>query len=135
MVQTQNIIELALNIDPIDVTLRSSFTDRDLMSLPLKQQQRQFHIKSELECLRLDCHGLTPFADVEIVANRLFGPQPHTSTYLCIWEITVGAIQGSFTAKEAEMLSAIGASFSQGYADAFNAPAQEFVVAVERDGE
>ena len=73
--------------------------------------------------------------DLDIVANRLFGPQPHTSTYVCVWDIKAGKIQGSITMKEARLLSAVVLSFKLGYIDAFNAPAQEFIVEVDRDGE
>ena len=40
-------LELALNIDPIDVSLRDSFTSRDLTSRQLEPNPRQLRIKSE----------------------------------------------------------------------------------------
>ena len=52
-----------------------------------------------------------------------------------MWNISIGEIQGKLSTGEAELLSAVGTAFSQGYTDALNAPAHEFAVAIERDGE
>jgi hypothetical protein len=37
------------------------------------------------------------FLGVEVVANRLFGPQPRTSTYAAIWELHQGRLVGEVT--------------------------------------
>ncbi|CCM03589.1 uncharacterized protein FIBRA_05726 [Fibroporia radiculosa] len=63
-----------------------------------------------------------------ITANRLFGPQPQTSTYVCIWEIHVSNVKTALSTYQCQLLSALGTSFSLNYTDPLNAPAREFVV-------
>jgi hypothetical protein len=75
------------------------------------------------------------FLDVDIVANRLFGPEPDASTYVCIWEIQLSHIKGSITAKDAMILAAVGRAFSINFDDRLNAPAEEHTLPVNPDGE
>lgn len=70
---------------------------------------------------------------LDIVANRLFGPQPRTSTYLCIWEIHLADVKTSLNAQEGQTLLSAVDTFRRTFADPFNAPAHEFVPPVDRD--
>ncbi|KII92575.1 hypothetical protein PLICRDRAFT_134291 [Plicaturopsis crispa FD-325 SS-3] len=70
---------------------------------------------------------------IDITANRLFGPQPRTSTYLCIWEIHVGSIKALLSAAEGQVLLAAGNAFRFGFADSLNAPAAEYMLPVDPD--
>lgn len=70
---------------------------------------------------------------VDIVANRLFGPMPRTSTYLCIWEITSGHVKFDMSLTDAQILAHVGRSFGLGFTDLANAPAAEYMSPVDPD--
>jgi hypothetical protein len=72
---------------------------------------------------------------VDITANRLFGPQPRTATYVCIWEVHLGSFKAVLSAWEARVLLAAGNAFRLNFKDSVNAPAVEFAVPVEPDSE
>ena len=73
-------------------------------------------------------------AGIDIVANRLFGPQPRTAVYLCIWEVTFGDIKASMSANQSEILLAASNAFRYNFIDLVNAPAQDFAIALDPDG-
>ncbi|KAJ7084454.1 hypothetical protein B0H15DRAFT_940059 [Mycena belliarum] len=62
---------------------------------------------------------------IDITANRLFGPLPRTIAYVCIWEISVGAVKALLSVKDAMLLSLAGTAFGLNFVDASNAPASE----------
>lgn len=68
------------------------------------------------------------------MAHRLFGPQPHTSTYTCIWEIGVGSLKGALAPSEARVITKALSSFYLNFKDELNAPAEEFMPPTEPDG-
>ncbi|KAF8973209.1 hypothetical protein BDZ97DRAFT_665381 [Flammula alnicola] len=70
---------------------------------------------------------------IDITANRLFGPQPRTATYVCIWEIAVGHVKASMSANEAKLLAAAGNFFRLNFVDLVNAPAEEFLPSIDVD--
>ncbi|KAG6841879.1 hypothetical protein C0991_005609 [Blastosporella zonata] len=70
---------------------------------------------------------------LDMTANRLFGPQPRTATYVCIWEITLGATKVLLSASEGRLLAAAGDAFRLNFADALNAPAAEFLPPLDPD--
>ena len=72
---------------------------------------------------------------IDIVAHRLFGPQPHTATYLCIWDIHIGRIMARLSALEARILAAAGQAFGLNFTDPLNAPATEHDIPADPDGE
>ena len=71
---------------------------------------------------------------IDITANRLFGPQPRTLTYACIWEIVVGNVKASLSAHQAKALLAAGNSFRLNFVDIVNSPAVEYLPPVDLDG-
>ncbi|KAG6900261.1 hypothetical protein C0993_000714 [Termitomyces sp. T159_Od127] len=71
---------------------------------------------------------------LDIIANRLFGPQPRTSTYVCIWEVNVGPTKVLLPASGGRLLAAAGNAFRLNFVDALNAPAYEYLPPVEPDG-
>jgi hypothetical protein len=71
---------------------------------------------------------------MDVVANRLFGPQPRTAVYVCIWEIALGHVKASMSANQAKTLAAAGNAFRYNFVDLVNAPAENFAVAVDPDG-
>lgn len=70
---------------------------------------------------------------VDIVANRLFGPQPVTATYLCVWEIKVGDVKGIISPQFVTALSQAGRAFSVNYTDSLNAPDAVFELPLDPD--
>lgn len=80
-------------------------------------------------------HNANGQVGIDIVAHRLFGPQPHTATYLCIWDIHVGRVMVHLTAIEARVLAAAGQAFALNFSDPLNAPAAEHDIPLDPDGE
>lgn len=77
---------------------------------------------------------LTARTGVDVVAHRLFGPLPRTTTYFCIWEFHVGRIMGRMTALEARIFMAAARQFGFTFSDPLNAPAAEYDVPSDPDG-
>jgi hypothetical protein len=109
-------IEMSLNLD----TIRGRID----CSVPEKVDYQLAKRKSK-EVLMID--------GIDVVANRLFGPRPHTATYLCIWEISLGSIKASLSAFDAKILAAVGQAFGTHFVDAVNAPAEEFQAPIDPD--
>lgn len=80
-------------------------------------------------------HVFTGMLGLDIIANRLFGPQPRTATYVCIWEIALGSVKASMSANDVTLLTAAANAFRSNFVDVVNAPADEFMPAVDPDGE
>ncbi|KAG1858104.1 hypothetical protein F4604DRAFT_1684988 [Suillus subluteus] len=70
---------------------------------------------------------------LNITANRLFGSQPRTRTYICVWEIAVGPVKALLTSHDARILLASMNAVRLNYTDLANAPATEFGVPVDPD--
>lgn len=68
-----------------------------------------------------------------VSANRLFGPQPHTSAYLCIWQIKLDEIKFAMTASEARVFVRALNSLAHNFVDIFNAPATSYILPVNPD--
>jgi hypothetical protein len=82
--------------------------------------------------------ALNPAADsfigVDILANRLFGPQPPAAAYVCFWEINVGSMKSVFSASHVWTLRSALDVFAMNYKDPMNAPAAEFALPMAPDG-
>lgn len=59
---------------------------------------------------------------LHITGNRLFGPQPQTAVYLCLWEITLGAVSAQMTPSMVSRLQRVGMAIGLNYSDLGNAP-------------
>ncbi|KAG8862253.1 hypothetical protein FRB96_001832 [Tulasnella sp. 330] len=70
---------------------------------------------------------------LSVIAKRLFGPQPHTSTYLCIWDIQLGSLQGVLSPWLVTGLSRAGRAIATNYTDAVNAPDKGFELPEDPD--
>ncbi|KAI0314094.1 hypothetical protein OF83DRAFT_1165342 [Amylostereum chailletii] len=77
--------------------------------------------------------SLIHLSGINIVADRLFGPQPHTTTYVCIWDVSLGDIQGSLSFIEASIADAALNTLAANFKDPFNVPAAEFALPVDPD--
>jgi hypothetical protein len=109
--------EMSLNIDPVKAYIEHHLPEKIVY---LKSPRRQ---------------PVLLIGGIDVVANRLFGPLPRTATYLCIWEINVGAVSGTLSASEAKMLGAVGNSFRLHFVDHVNAPADDFMPPLDPDSE
>ncbi|KAG9100753.1 hypothetical protein FS749_013050 [Ceratobasidium sp. UAMH 11750] len=69
---------------------------------------------------RLNLQGL------DIIANRLFGPEPEVATYLCMWEILPAEISGALSIASVVGLQAAIRAFRINFSDDFNAPSTDF---------
>ncbi|KAF8070507.1 hypothetical protein FPV67DRAFT_1756074, partial [Lyophyllum atratum] len=70
---------------------------------------------------------------LDITAHRLFGPQPRTATYICIWEIHLGRVRSLLSASEGILLAAAGNAFRLNFADLANAPALQYLPPIDPD--
>jgi len=116
---SDTILEMSLNAEPISGSIVDDFPDISLKPNPQSRYGR--------ESLFID--------GVDIVANRLFGPQPKTSTYLCIWEIHVGRVKSCLSTPQANAVLAALKSFDFGFDDVLDAPAEEVSLPLDPDGE
>ena len=73
-------------------------------------------------------------AGLDITANRLFGPQPRTATYVCIWEIRLGGVKLLLSPFHGRVFIAAGNAFRLNFADLPNAPATDYLPFVDPDG-
>ncbi|KAJ8503140.1 hypothetical protein ONZ45_g11120 [Pleurotus djamor] len=113
---TEHYMEMSLNIDPVSCYVKKDF--------PAELTRKAFK-RPKQDTLLVD--------GINIVANRLFGPQPRTSTYLCIWEIQIGDIKGVLSAWDCQVLGITGRNFGLNYVDATNAPAAEYMPPLDPD--
>ena len=74
------------------------------------------------------------FVGIDILADRLFGPQPLAAAYVCFWEINVGSVKGVFSASHGRALQSALDAFVMNYKDPMNAPAAEFALLLTPDG-
>jgi hypothetical protein len=72
-------------------------------------------------------------AGLDITAHRLFGPQPRTATYVCIWEICLGAVKLLLSPSGGRVLVAAGDAFRLNFTDLPNAPATDYLPIVDPD--
>nr|ODN85117.1 hypothetical protein L203_05068 [Cryptococcus depauperatus CBS 7841] len=63
---------------------------------------------------------------IELKANRLFGPQPTATTYLCLWEIKVPKISAFLKPELVSTLQAVGTATVYTFVDHDNAPDQNY---------
>ncbi|GLB37483.1 putative fermentation associated protein [Lyophyllum shimeji] len=70
---------------------------------------------------------------LDITANRLFGPQPRTAAYVCIWEIRLGRVKALLSALDGKILAAAGDAFRLNFADIANAPAKQYLPPLDPD--
>jgi hypothetical protein len=127
-------LEMNLNTGTIYGTIESDYSERSIFSRPPLFPSSEAML---IEGFCVTC-GAKPAADspigVDILANRLFGPQPSAAAYVCFWEIHVGSVKGVFSASHVRTLRSALDAFAMNYKDPMNAPAAEFVLPVAPDG-
>ncbi|KAG6903050.1 hypothetical protein C0995_007483 [Termitomyces sp. Mi166 len=112
-------MEMSLNVSSISGGL--------IQDYPEKVTYNKEALKASKDILYID--GL------DITANRLFGPQPRTATYVCIWEVNLGPTKVLLSASQGRLLAAAGNAFRLNFVDALNAPASEYLLPVDPDGQ
>ncbi|KAI9455337.1 hypothetical protein BJY52DRAFT_1280457, partial [Lactarius psammicola] len=70
---------------------------------------------------------------IDILADRLFGPQPQAATYVCFWELNFGAMKGLLSAPQGSTLQSAIDAFTLNFKDPINAPAAEFALPSDPD--
>ena len=127
---------MSLNVDTITGGIEADCPeDRFLHSEECQNTKQSLIIDGKQINAFIQLSFVTFFAGVDITANRLFGPQPRTSTYICIWEICLGHVKAILSASEGRILAAAGNAFRINFADMANAPASQFALPVDPDGE
>ncbi|KAI0665956.1 hypothetical protein C8Q78DRAFT_985325 [Trametes maxima] len=111
-------MEMSLNVDTISGRISEHCYNDTILSASTRSTGRRDKIVID---------GL------DVIANRLFGPRPHTSTYVCIWEIHVGDVKTIMSVHEALLLSMIGSSFGINFSDPLNSPAERYALAADPD--
>jgi hypothetical protein len=111
-------MELSANIDPIKgivttncaaAVARGSLTDEEHRSPQLVLQ------------------------GADIAAHRMFGPQPQTSTYICIWDFVVGRIKAELSVDDVLLLARIGTVFGASLDDDDNPLQPHLMLATDPD--
>ncbi|KAM0754575.1 hypothetical protein T439DRAFT_352583 [Meredithblackwellia eburnea MCA 4105] len=70
---------------------------------------------------------------LEITANRLFGPQPRTATYMCIWSIYLGSVVGSIPPTFLTAFGRAAGSVGSNFVDQDNSLPADFAVQLDPD--
>ncbi|BGP16903.1 Macrophage colony-stimulating factor 1 receptor [Rhodosporidiobolus nylandii] len=111
-------MEMSLNIDPFRVieTSDSETLLNDAFAHVWEQQTDSLRVQG-----------------LEIGANRLFGPQPRTATYYCVWSIYVGSVVGSVPPHFLQALSRVGTAFGTTFSDDDNSLIPDFSVPLDPD--
>lgn len=84
---------------------------------------------------RLMFFSLDSFAGLTLLGNRLFGPQPQTAVYLCLWEIDIGRITGHTSPEMLATLSRVGKTVGFTFLDKGNSPPANIELAADPDSE
>lgn len=70
---------------------------------------------------------------LDIKANRLFGPQPKGTTYVCLWELSIGHISAFLSPEFKDTLAAVGSAVGYNYTDRDNAPSAVYIAKTPPD--
>ncbi|KAK2463228.1 hypothetical protein APHAL10511_004883 [Amanita phalloides] len=110
-------MEMSLNINTISGNIDVNYPERLRAS----------------KCKTTGAQDLLLIDGIDISALRLFGPQPRTATYVCIWALQLGQVRTVLSASDARILVAAGNAFHVNFVDLFNAPSSEFLPNIEPD--
>ena len=128
-------VEMTLNVHPISISFEDAYPDMQFWKGAKDRRSRKEVLNisgSFFARLRVQYR---PFVELDVVANRLFGPKPHAATYVCMWEIMVGDVQGVLSPRQVGRLAAVLRTFGFNFKDEANAPAQEFFPETYPDGD
>ena len=72
---------------------------------------------------------------LQVKANRLFGPQPRATTYLCLWEVTAPRVTGFLSPEFVGRFQGTIDAVVYNFKDIDNAPAKIYIPETPPDGE
>lgn len=72
---------------------------------------------------------------IVVKANRLFGPQPRGTTYLCLWEIFIPKVTACLTPMFLSTIRSSITAVAFNYSDKENAPTDIYIPTTPPDGE
>ncbi|EJD45633.1 hypothetical protein AURDEDRAFT_165486 [Auricularia subglabra TFB-10046 SS5] len=125
-------MEMSLNIQPVAASIVRDAIGNDLWSQGCSGTPDILLIDGMyVPCRIKPC--LTRVLGIYVTGNRLFGPNPRNATYLCLWEIQVGAIKSALSIHDAMIISSAVNSFRTNYSDVVNSPAAEYAIASDPD--
>ncbi|KAI0300988.1 hypothetical protein B0F90DRAFT_1720731 [Multifurca ochricompacta] len=110
-------LQMDLNIDTIYGDVESDYTEGSIFT------RSQWYPSTEVFLIE----------GIDILADRLFGPQPHALAYVCFWEISLGSMKGLLSASHSRTLQSALNAFIINYKDPMNAPAAEFALPLDPD--
>ncbi|KAH9171981.1 hypothetical protein EDB89DRAFT_2174254 [Lactarius sanguifluus] len=110
-------LELNLNTGTIYGEVESDYTERSIFT------RSQWYPSSEVFVIE----------GIDILADRLFGPPPQATTYVCFWELNFGAMKGLLSAPQGRTLQSAIDAFTMNFKDPINAPAAEFALPSDPD--
>ncbi|KAF7969728.1 hypothetical protein HWV62_26142, partial [Athelia sp. TMB] len=126
-------MEMSLNIDTITACAETNCRESDFLGRKYELSKEALVIEGGENIPSLLNRDTETHSGIDITANRMFGPQPRTSTYICVWEICLGHIKGVLSASEGRILAAAGNTFILNFGDMVNAPAAEFSLPSDPD--
>jgi hypothetical protein len=125
---------MTLNVDSISTSISPSCPEDLRAAWGIQRNGKEILIIDSKPLILVCALVLKCVVGLDIVAHRLFGPLPRTSTYFCIWEFHVGNVAGRMNALDARSLAACGRQFGMNFTDPLNAPAQEYEIPTDPDG-
>lgn len=126
---------MSLNLNAVRGYILEACSEHDFFGQGHQRYRESFLIDGIIDYVHPSHLILILPKGLNITANRLFGPQPRTRTYVCVWEIGVGPVKALLTTHDSRILVASLDAFRLNYTDLANSPAAEFGVPVDPDGE
>ncbi|KAK4047646.1 Macrophage colony-stimulating factor 1 receptor [Microbotryomycetes sp. JL201] len=104
------------------------------MQVDLRNHDYFMELAVNIEPFRiLDAPEIDIFLGLEVTANRLFGPQPRTATYMCIWSFYLGKIIGSVPPTLLQSLARAANAIGYNFADKDNSLPPDYEVVLDPD--
>ncbi|WWD22731.1 hypothetical protein CI109_107224 [Kwoniella shandongensis] len=116
--------QLQMNLKSVDHFMELSLDSPPTYVAPSDELERVYKIGA----MPLSSNDDAIFIEgIELKANRLFGPQPHATTYLCLWEANIAKISAFLSPRLISTLGAVGKAVGYTFEDPDNAPASVFL--------
>lgn len=126
---------MSLNLDPISGSVENGCPEELFLGSGFRSTKESFMVDGAnfISSDHKFMYNAAP--GIDVTANRLFGPQPRTSTYFCMWEICLGHVKAVLSASEWRLIAAAGNTFRLNFVDMQNAPAAQYTIPIDPDGE
>ena len=127
---------MTLNVGHISGHVLPEYSDNALFTSPkklLRDEVLFIEGRSLVHSCPRPCFPKFLLSGINIIANRLFGPPPRTSTYVCIWELDLGRVKGKVPIMDGRVILSSAAAFSLNFTDPLDAPAPDFALPLDPD--